>query len=302
MITRRTFRSPRPARLALPQNRGDGHVTAAIQPPIASTIEPGEHRLGLGAERDGLLIVPPRYRKESPAPLVHHAARRRRVVAARRRRSSPSRPSSTSSCWCRNRATRSWDAIRGRFGPDVDFLEPCRPHAIERCAIDRRRVADWRLLRRRQLRPLDRPRERRPVHVHPRVLARIHRAVQRPRPSADLHLARHHRQILPIDAPAAASSPSCRRPAIPSIPGIRRPAHRASRDRPPGLRVVPRWLRPRHRRRSRLPASYNGPHATPHPCALVLSLVALSSPDAFGRPRPSSSSRTAAARSSRKPR
>jgi len=138
VITRRTFLAAAGA-LALPQERGDGHVTAAIKPPSLA-IAPGEHRLGLGAERDGLLIVPPRYRKETPAPLaimLHGAGGSSRRVAALFAVATELNvvllvPESRGS---------SWDAIRGRFGPDVDFLSRAVAHTIERCAIDRRRVA-----------------------------------------------------------------------------------------------------------------------------------------------------------------
>ena len=36
---------------------------------------------------------------------------------------------------------RTWDAIRGRFGPDVDFLDRALNHAFDRCAVDRKRFA-----------------------------------------------------------------------------------------------------------------------------------------------------------------
>jgi phospholipase/carboxylesterase len=138
VITRRTFLAAAGA-FALAQPRGDGHVTAAIKPPTVP-IAPGEHRLGLSGERDGLLIVPRGYRKETPAPLavmLHGAGGSSRRVSALFAVATELDvvllvPESRGA---------TWDAIRDRFGPDVDFLSRAVAHTVERCAIDRRRVA-----------------------------------------------------------------------------------------------------------------------------------------------------------------
>ena len=137
-MTRRTFLALTSA-LALPQARGDGHLSATVKPP-SSSIKPGEHALGLGADRDGLLVVPPAYRPGTPAPLalmLHGAGGYARRVATLFSAAADLgiivlAPESRGS---------TWDAIRGRFGPDVDFLNKALAHTFDRCAIDRRRIA-----------------------------------------------------------------------------------------------------------------------------------------------------------------
>ncbi|HET7221379.1 MAG TPA: hypothetical protein VFJ02_25160, partial [Vicinamibacterales bacterium] len=127
------------APFALAQRRGDGHLTARLRSP-SQAIAAGEHALGLSADRDGLLLVPKNYRAATPAPLLlllHGAGGSGRRVsslfgAALDLGFIVLAPDSRD---------RTWDAIRGNFGPDVDFLNRAMNHAIDRCAIDRRHVA-----------------------------------------------------------------------------------------------------------------------------------------------------------------
>jgi phospholipase/carboxylesterase len=121
------------------QRRGDGHLTARIRPPT-QPIAPGEHALGLGADRDGLLIVPKGYRATMAAPLLlllHGAG------GSGRRVSSLFAPALDLGfiVLAPDSRDRTWDAIRGNFGPDVDFLNRALNHTFDRCAIDRRHVA-----------------------------------------------------------------------------------------------------------------------------------------------------------------
>lgn len=101
----------------------------------------GELPLGLGGERDGLLYVPPGYRRDKPAPLallLHgaggdarhglsllrgHADRLGLVLLA---------PDS-------RRAT--WDVLGGGYGPDVDFINLALEQTFARYAVNARRVA-----------------------------------------------------------------------------------------------------------------------------------------------------------------
>jgi phospholipase/carboxylesterase len=143
MITRRGFLAL--ASTALPltcaQNvrasNGRLHVTAH-KPSLA--IEPGTQPLSLGSDRDGILIVPKAYRADTPAPLavmLHGAGGYARRVA--------SLFSVADELGVVVLATDSrggtWDAIRGSFGPDIDFLDRALEYTFTRCAVDPRRVA-----------------------------------------------------------------------------------------------------------------------------------------------------------------
>lgn len=131
------------AACAAPMSRtedGRGLVRRTPRTP-ATTIEAGEHPLGLNAGRDGLLFVPRSYRADTPAPLVvmlHGAggtgARMRFTFAiAEEFGIVVLAPDS--------RDNRTWDAIRGDFGRDVEFLERALDHTFERCAISATRIA-----------------------------------------------------------------------------------------------------------------------------------------------------------------
>jgi len=143
MISRRAFLSlslTTPlACAAASQQRGDGHLTARPRKPTLA-VTPGAHALGLGSDRDGLLVVPKTYRAATPAALavlLHGAGGSARRVASLFSIADDLgvlvlAPESRD---------RTWDAIRGRFGPDVDFLNRALNYTFDRCAIDSRRLA-----------------------------------------------------------------------------------------------------------------------------------------------------------------
>jgi phospholipase/carboxylesterase len=122
------------------QSRGDGHLRARFKAPM-QTIDPGEHPLGLGSDRDGLLIVPKSYRPDRPAPMfvVLHGA----GGLARRAASLFAAAAEDAGVilLVPESRDRTWDAIHGRFGPDVDFLDRALNHAFDRCNVDRKRFA-----------------------------------------------------------------------------------------------------------------------------------------------------------------
>ena len=118
-----------------------GPPARASVPVPLERIQPGEHRLALGADRDGLLYVP----RELPAAapllvLLHGATGAARGITSRldvfaladRVKAVVLAPDS-------RRGT--WDVIRGEFGPDVAFLETACASTFARVAIDPRRLA-----------------------------------------------------------------------------------------------------------------------------------------------------------------
>ena len=170
------------AGLAQKARGGDSVLRVRPHQPTTS-VAPGEHALDLGGDRDGLLIVPQQYRPDKAAPLalmLHGAGGH-----ARRLASLLSMANSLGVVLLvpESRGT-TWDAIRGsiraRRGlhqpgarPDVHALRGGSPKARHR-----------RLLRRRDLRPVARARQRQPLHARDGVLAGLHRcppAVRKPR-------------------------------------------------------------------------------------------------------------------------
>jgi phospholipase/carboxylesterase len=143
MLTRRSFLILGPLAAAgiyqLSRGSGDGRLTARFKAPTTKTA-PGEYPLGLGADRDGLLIVPKNYRHDVPAPLavmLHGAGGRARRV------SSLFAAAGELGVILLTPESRggTWDAIRGGYGPDIAFLDRALTQAFDRCAVDRRRLA-----------------------------------------------------------------------------------------------------------------------------------------------------------------
>ena len=119
--------------------RGDSLLR--VRPHKATgVIEPGRHALGLGGERDGLLIVPPGYRATAAAPLavmLHGAGGSAQhfssiVTIAGAAGVVLLLPDSRGS---------TWDGIRGPYGVDVDFINRALEQTFNRCAIDSRKLA-----------------------------------------------------------------------------------------------------------------------------------------------------------------
>jgi phospholipase/carboxylesterase len=128
-------------RLLQRSGTGDGHLSATLKAPRLKAA-PGEQALGLDVDsgRDGLLIVPAGYRPDSPAALavmLHGAGGSARRVtslfaAANAFGVIVLAPESRGA---------TWDAIRGGYGPDIEFLNRALAHTFDRCAVDRRRLA-----------------------------------------------------------------------------------------------------------------------------------------------------------------
>lgn len=112
------------------------HVRPAA--PVHS-IEPGVHALDLGGRRDGILYVP---RGTAPGPqpllvLLHGNGQEAKFF----RFLFPLAEESGVVLLAVDSRGRTWDGIRGRYGPDIRFIDGALRHAFERVAVDPRRIA-----------------------------------------------------------------------------------------------------------------------------------------------------------------
>ncbi|HJR59868.1 MAG TPA: PHB depolymerase family esterase [Vicinamibacterales bacterium] len=124
---------------SVPLQRNDGKLTARPRPQ-AKTTATGDRALGLGADRDAILHLPPKV-PGAPLPLLvllHGAGGsgsgilRRLVSFADEAGIVVLAPDSRES---------TWDAIRGGFGPDVDFLNRALDRVFDTVSVDPARVS-----------------------------------------------------------------------------------------------------------------------------------------------------------------
>jgi phospholipase/carboxylesterase len=101
--------------------------------------QPGRHSFGLASGRDGYLSVPSNYRPEKPIPFIlmlHGAGGREGLEVfcedAAKQGIAVAVPDSRG---------RTWDRIKGSFGPDIDFLDRVLQFTFDRVAVDPRRLA-----------------------------------------------------------------------------------------------------------------------------------------------------------------
>ena len=123
----------------LVQTRG-GDSLLRVRPHKPGTpVEPGEHALALGGDRDGLLIVPRQYQPAvaTPLALMLHGAGGR----ARRFTSLLTVADSFGVLLLLPESRgATWDAIRGPFGPDVEFVNRALDQTFTRCNVDTRKL------------------------------------------------------------------------------------------------------------------------------------------------------------------
>jgi phospholipase/carboxylesterase len=103
------------------------------------SVHAGMTPLGLDASRDGFLFVPAGNSASTPAPLLvmlHGATQRARLFE----RLTPIADSAGVAILAVDSRDMTWDAIRGEFGVDVDFLQRALARAFDRAFVDRCRV------------------------------------------------------------------------------------------------------------------------------------------------------------------
>src|SRR5215213_1626982 len=113
----------------------EGRLLARPGPPT-ETVSPGLHALGLERDRDALLLVPPGYRADRPAPFVlslHGAGGDATSGLYPLRDLADEAGLILLSPAARQ---QTWDVIRGGYGPDVAFIDQALTAAFARCAVD----------------------------------------------------------------------------------------------------------------------------------------------------------------------
>ena len=108
--------------------------------PPAVSIEPGEHPLGLGYWRDGILYIPKAAAARTPLPLfvmLHGGGDR----ADGMRYVFPPAEELGVVVLAPDARDNTWDGIDSRIGPDVEFIDAALKNTFARVAIDPTRIA-----------------------------------------------------------------------------------------------------------------------------------------------------------------
>jgi len=116
-----------------------GRLTARVSAPSRTTAS-GLYELGLGGSRDGLLYVPTSYKPDTPAPLallLHGAGQGSSELVT------PMRPLADAQglvLLAPDSRSSTWDAIRGFFAGDVEFIDRAFASTFARVRVDAARV------------------------------------------------------------------------------------------------------------------------------------------------------------------
>lgn len=128
------------AQAASEPSRGNSRLAARPHEPTrAEPPAPGRSPLGLGAARDGFYYVPSAYTPQAPLPLVvllHGAGGSADVWSDYTQLAE----ANAVVLLAIDARARTWDGIRGSFGPDVEFLDAALGALFDRVAVDAARV------------------------------------------------------------------------------------------------------------------------------------------------------------------
>lgn len=115
------------------------HLSSRPHAPSRS-IEAGVNALRLGDNRDGFLYVPKSYRSDKPMPLIvmlhGGGGDAKRMLWL----SSVAEDAGVIMLVPESRG-RTWDAIKTKFGDDVDFLQRALEFTFDACLVDSTRIA-----------------------------------------------------------------------------------------------------------------------------------------------------------------
>jgi predicted esterase len=118
-----------------------GRLRARPQRGPRAPVSPGEHPLGIGRSRGGVLFIPSSYDPARPAPLMlclHGAG------GEARHRIEPIRPAAERDgviLVAPESKSRTWDMLLLDFGPDVTRIDEALGNTFARLAVDPERVA-----------------------------------------------------------------------------------------------------------------------------------------------------------------
>ena len=125
---------------AVQSTRG-GNSLLRVRPRAPTrAITPGQHSLDLGRDRDGWLVVPRGYSPDTATPLalmLHGAGGQAQRLAAR----FPMADELGVILLVPESRGTTWDAIRGPFGADVQFIDRALEQAFDRCNVNPKRLA-----------------------------------------------------------------------------------------------------------------------------------------------------------------
>jgi phospholipase/carboxylesterase len=131
-----------PSATPTPDPAAAGRLSARPQAPASPAgMTPGATSLGLGAERDGQIVVPAGYDPAQPAPLVvllHGAGGRARDIIGLLQSHADAEGMLLLAIDSR---AQTWDVIVDRYGPDVRFLDQALSLVFQRYAVDPGRIA-----------------------------------------------------------------------------------------------------------------------------------------------------------------
>lgn len=117
-----------------------GRLSARHGPQPQAALPQGVSRLGLGEQRDGLLLVPPQAARDAvPLLVLLHGAGRN--AAGMLRLLEPQAREAGIALLVPESRKVTWDVIMGGFGPDVAFLDAALRHAFALLPVDAARLA-----------------------------------------------------------------------------------------------------------------------------------------------------------------
>jgi phospholipase/carboxylesterase len=120
----------------------DGHLLSRPpkdSPPVPSAT--GAQAIGLDSGRDGVIYIPPGLTGPAPLLVLLHGATGTAAGITRRTDAFALADELKMVILAPDSRERTWDAIRGHFGPDVAFLDKALAKVFALVPIDRKRVA-----------------------------------------------------------------------------------------------------------------------------------------------------------------